>query len=67
MDFGAALAAVKAGGSARRAGWREAGYHRVLKYRDGLLVMYPGTSGEPLWPFAGAQRDLLADDWEILA
>jgi Protein of unknown function (DUF2829) len=67
-DFGAALAAVKAGGSAWRAGWwAQAGYQSVLRYRDGLLVMSPGTPGEPLWPFAGAQKDILADDWETLA
>jgi len=68
VNFGEALTAVKAGSSVYRVAWRDIGYEPVLRLQKepfALLVMdYPGRG--PMSVFAGAQTDILAEDWEIL-
>jgi tartrate dehydratase beta subunit/fumarate hydratase class I family protein len=67
MDFSAALRAVKSGGGAYRAGWREAGYDSVVRLVSApfpLLVM-TDADGDDVDVFACAQHDLLAEDWEL--
>jgi hypothetical protein len=77
VDFSEALRLVKDGRPVRRALWRdrpERGYGGFLElvqpagldgrgFMPQLVVVY---LDDPVWrPFAGANWDLLADDWEI--
>lgn len=69
-DFSEALRCVKAGGSAYRQGWRGNAYDAVLRwehqagFRFPLLVtVFPDDGTRAV--FAGAQTDLLADDWVL--
>lgn len=70
-DFSEALRAVKDDGGAYRAAWRDCGYTGVLRLRHVLpfapLLVIEFPDGAPAWPFAAAQRDLLADDWEAVS
>ena len=74
MNFSDALTAVKAGKRVRRAAWT--GTHRGLwlelvhpHLADGRVMMpalaEPGMNGT-LRPFAAANDDLLADDWDVI-
>ena len=75
MDFTEALTAAKAGKKVRRALWADLPPYgawmelATATTGDGreimpqLVIGYPG--GGILRPFAGANWDLLADDWEI--
>ena len=75
MNFSEALTELKAGRKLRRAAWDEGGIllgltielAHVVTANDGRpvmpLLLTQGRDGI-LRPFAGAQWDLLADDWE---
>ena len=80
MTFDEILPAVKAGGRARRKAWEgiradwQGSWIEVVQpppLPDGrtlmplLMVGYP-DEGHVLRPFAGANWDLLAGDWELL-
>jgi hypothetical protein len=74
VTFEEILPAVKAGGKARRAlwdgrgrGWAGCWLELVSLSRPltpQLVIGYPDE--DVLRPFAGANWDLLADDWELL-
>ena len=72
MTFEEILPAVKAGGRARRAIWGGPWLELARpSLPDGrplmpqLVIAYPGDDGV-VRPFAGANWDLLADDWALL-
>lgn len=71
MDFGEALAAMRAGRSVRRKGWKSRGMYVLL--RDGesttntlpSFVMHTARQQwQPGW--LAATNDLLAADWETI-
>lgn len=76
MDFSEALRVVKDGGKVQRAIWARrpvevwpGAYVKLAEMPANfdppvqLVVGYPGS--DVLRPFAGAQWDILSDDWEI--
>lgn len=71
MDFGQALAALKAGGKVARDGWNGKDMYVELqvpdehsKMRRPYLFMRP-VDGD-LVPWVASQSDLLAEDWQVV-
>lgn len=74
VDFGTALANLKAGNKVQRDGWNGPGQYIELQKVD-ESVGYPGkmtlsyiyikTVRGDLVPWVASQTDLLADDWRI--
>jgi hypothetical protein len=73
MNFGDTLQLLREGNAVRRPGWQglptdTSRPYIHLTHPEGfdemITVSYPGR--EIQRPFAGAQWDLLADDWEIV-
>jgi hypothetical protein len=75
MNFSEALTEMKAGKRVRRPFWALRGYGtaleivQVVSANDGRAIMpqlLVGHEDDTWWPFSGASRDLLADDWEVV-
>ena len=68
MDFGQAIAALKAGKFVQRAGWNGKGmyvYLITLAGCDPCIVMFTAQKTyQPGW--LASQADMLAEDWSIL-
>ena len=76
MDFADALRAMKQGKKVTRAAWQEkqelarmktaymALFHFDPPFEPQLMIGYPDDT--PIRPFAGAQWDILSNDWEIV-
>lgn len=71
MDFGEALAELRAGARVARSGWNGRGMYVELqvpdensKMRRPYLFMRP-VDGD-LVPWVASQSDLLADDWAVV-
>lgn len=77
MDFGAAIAALKAGEKVARSGWNGKGMHLELQRPDAkskmtlpyVYIEYP--EGHPAYPngsrvpWLASQTDMLSEDWYI--
>jgi hypothetical protein len=67
MDFSEALRIVKAGGRARRKIWPQHGawgVWMVMRELPGVTALVVEYGDGSIQLFAGANWDLLADDWE---
>jgi len=77
MNFGDAIAALKAGGKVARSGWNGKGLWVELQVPDAhskmtlpyLYLNYPtdavNTPGARV-PWLASQTDILAEDWEVV-
>lgn len=72
MDFSDALRAVRNGQRVTRALWRDDGHLSAAwlelfpaqaQVMDQLMIVYPDGTRRP---FAGANWDLLSDDWSVV-
>lgn len=71
MDFGAALAALKAGKKVARAGWNGRGMWLALQVPDAhskmsLPYIYMSTATGDLVPWLASQSDMLGTDWAVV-
>ena len=71
MDFGAALAALKAGDRVARTGWNGQGMWLALQVPDENSKMsrpyiYMSTVDGALVPWVASQSDVLAGDWQAV-
>lgn len=71
MNFGDAIAALKAGKRVSRDGWNGKGMWLGLQIPDahskmGLPYIYMSTVTGQLVPWLASQTDVLADDWGVL-
>lgn len=71
LDFGDALAVLRAGGRVARRGWNGRGMWLALQRPDAnskmtLPYIYMSTVTGDLVPWLASQTDLLAEDWEQL-
>ena len=75
MKFGEVLELLQEGRKFRRAWWPQVGLfgqlelvhfddHQGVPVMPMLMLRYPDGEGQAWRPFAGANWDLLADDWE---
>lgn len=69
MNFGEALAALKAGQRVRRDGWNGKEMYLELQVPDQyskmtLPYIYMSTVQGDLVPWLASQTDMLADDWQ---
>lgn len=69
MNFGDAIAELKAGYRVTRTGWNGKNMWLKLQTPDGnskmtLLCIYMSTARGDLVPWLASQTDVLADDWE---
>ncbi len=70
MSFSDALEILKAGGTARRAGWNGRGMLVEIQYPDEhskmtLPYLFLRTAQGDLVPWVISQTDALAEDWEV--
>lgn len=70
MNFGNALAALKAGSKVTRSGWNGRGMWLHLQTPDEHSKMqrpyiYMSPADGELVPWVASQSDLLANDWQI--
>lgn len=71
MNFGDALASLKAGAKVSREGWNGKGMWLGLQVPDahskmGLPYIYMSTVGGKLVPWLASQTDVLAEDWNVV-
>lgn len=80
MDFGRALAALRAGARVSRPGWNGKGFWIVLQVPDAnskmtlpyIYIEYPPNPAHHVYPngcrvpWLASQADMLAMDWEIV-
>lgn len=71
MNFGQAIAALKAGQKVARAGWNGKNMWLGLQVPDAntkmtLPYIYMFTAQGDLVPWLASQTDVLAEDWSIL-
>lgn len=71
MNFGQAIAVLKAGGKVRRAGWNGKGMWLHLQVPDDHSKMqrpyiYMKPADDLLVPWLASQADMLSDDWEMV-
>lgn len=71
LDFGGAIAALKAGKRVSRLGWNGKGMWLALQVPDahskmGLPYIYMSTVDGNLVPWVASQTDILAGDWQEL-
>ena len=72
MNFGEAIAALKAGKTVARSGWNGKGMHLYLerfeprdgKFEPAIVMLTADQKLQPGW--LASQADMLADDWWIL-
>jgi len=72
MDFGDAIRCLKRGQRVRRNGWTDKGMRLELQTPDvhremSLPYIFMETADEKLVPWTASQRDMLADDWRVVA
>jgi hypothetical protein len=70
VNFGDAIAALKAGQKVARSGWNGRGMWLALQVPDvnskmSLPYIYMSTVTGDLVPWLASQTDVLAEDWEI--
>jgi len=67
MDFGSALAVIKAGGRVRREAWKNMGWIALQRPDEQSKMTLPyifgATAQGEFVPWLASQTDILADDW----
>lgn len=71
MNFGEAIADLKAGGKVGRSGWNGKNMWLKLQIPDAnskmtLPYIYMYTAQGDLVPWLASQTDMLAEDWEVV-
>lgn len=71
LNFGDAVAALKAGHRAQRAGWNGKDMWLELQVPDAnskmtLPYIYMFTADKQLVPWLASQTDVLAEDWHVI-